>query len=43
MENEKRIIKSDNHLLVIDPCVTKRIKNKDTKWIPIAVNYVLYS
>jgi len=28
------ILKSDNHLLVIDPCVTRRIKNKDTKWIP---------
>jgi Domain of Unknown Function (DUF748) len=28
-------IKSDNHLTVIDPRVTKRIKNKDTKWIPV--------
>jgi hypothetical protein len=28
------IINSDNHLLVIDPRVTKRLKNKDTKWIP---------
>lgn len=29
------IIKSDNHLLLIDPRVTKRIRNKDTKWIPM--------
>jgi hypothetical protein len=28
------ILKSENHLLVIDPHVTKRLKNKDTKWIP---------
>ena len=28
------IINSDNHLLVIDPRVTKRLRNKDTKWIP---------
>jgi hypothetical protein len=28
------IIDSDNHLLVIDPCITKRQKNKETKWIP---------
>jgi hypothetical protein len=28
------IIESDNHLLVIDPRITKRKKNKDAKWIP---------
>jgi Domain of Unknown Function (DUF748) len=29
------IIKSNNHVLVIDPRVTKRVRNKDTKWIPM--------
>jgi len=29
------IIKSENHLLIIDPRITKRIKNKDTKWMPV--------
>lgn len=29
------IINSNNHLLVIDPRVNKRIKNKNTKWIPL--------
>jgi hypothetical protein len=29
------IIKSDNHLLVIDPRVSARVKNKDTKWMPV--------
>lgn len=29
------IIQSDNHLVIIDPRVTKRIRNKDTKWIPM--------
>jgi len=28
------VIKSENHLLIIDPRVTGRLKNKDTKWIP---------
>ena len=28
-------INSDNHLLVIDPRVAKRIRKKDTKWIPV--------
>jgi len=28
------IIKSDNHLLIIDPRVASRLRNKDTKWIP---------
>jgi hypothetical protein len=28
-------IESKNHLLVIDPRATKRIKNKGTKWIPL--------
>ncbi len=27
-------IQSENHFLVIDPRVGKRIKNKDTKWLP---------
>jgi len=27
-------IKSDNHLIIIDPRVTKRLKNQDTKWLP---------
>jgi len=29
------IIDSDNHLLIIDPRANKRIRNKDTKWIPV--------
>jgi hypothetical protein len=29
------IIKSVNHLVIIDPRVTKRLKNKDTKWMPL--------
>jgi len=29
------IIDSDNHLVVIDPRVGKRVRNKDTKWIPV--------
>ena len=28
-------IKSNNHLVILDPRVTKRIRNKDTKWIPV--------
>jgi hypothetical protein len=28
------MIKSDNHLLVIDPRISARLRNKDTKWIP---------
>jgi hypothetical protein len=28
-------IKSMNHLVVIDPRTTRRIRNKDTKWIPV--------
>ena len=28
------IIKSDNHLIIIDPRLAKRLRNKDTKWIP---------
>jgi len=28
------IIKSVNHLVIIDPRLSKRIRNKDTKWIP---------
>jgi len=29
------IIESDNRLMVIDPRVGKRVRNKDTKWIPV--------
>ncbi len=29
------IINSDNHLLLIDPRVTKRVKNKASKWVPM--------
>lgn len=29
------IIKSDNHLILLDPRVTKKIKNKDTNWLPL--------
>ncbi|MGD0709622.1 MAG: DUF748 domain-containing protein [Bacteroidales bacterium] len=29
------IIQSENHLVIIDPRLTKRLKNKDTKWIPM--------
>jgi len=29
------LIKSTNHLIIIDPRVTKRLRNKDTKWIPV--------
>jgi len=29
------IIKSVNHLVLIDPRVTKRLRNKDLKWIPV--------
>jgi hypothetical protein len=28
-------INSVNHLVVIDPRTTKRIRNKDTKWVPV--------
>jgi hypothetical protein len=29
------IIQSVNHLVIIDPRVTKRLRNKDTKWLPM--------
>jgi len=29
------IIQSENHILLIDPRVTKRVKNKATKWVPM--------
>jgi hypothetical protein len=29
------IIKSNNHVLIIDPRITKRVRNKDSKWIPM--------
>jgi hypothetical protein len=28
-------IQSNNHVLIIDPRVTKRVRNKDTRWIPM--------
>jgi hypothetical protein len=28
-------IQSNNHLVIIDPRVTKRLRNKDVKWIPV--------
>jgi len=28
-------IKSTNHLILLDPRLTKKIKNKDTKWVPM--------
>jgi len=34
-ECEKGIIQSVNHLVIIDPRVTKRVRNKDTKWLPM--------
>ena len=30
----KGIIQSMNHLVIIDPRVSKRVRNKDTKWLP---------
>ena len=29
------VIKSTNHLTIIDPRTTERIKNKNTKWVPV--------
>jgi len=29
------MIQSKNHLVIIDPRTTKRVRNKDTKWIPV--------
>lgn len=29
------IIESRNHLVIVDPRTTRRIRNKDTKWIPV--------
>ncbi|MCX6253615.1 MAG: DUF748 domain-containing protein [Bacteroidia bacterium] len=29
------MIQSINHLVIIDPRVSKRVRNKDTKWIPL--------
>jgi hypothetical protein len=34
-------IKSDNHLIIIDPRVSKRVRNKDTKWIPVPLAMAL--
>lgn len=33
-EVEDGIIQSENHLIVIDPRLTKRVRKKDTKWLP---------
>lgn len=30
-----KLVQSNNHLIIIDPRITKRIKAKDTKWIPM--------
>jgi hypothetical protein len=29
------MIKSNNHVLIIDPRITKRVRDKDAKWIPM--------
>lgn len=29
------VIKSDNHLLVVDPRTSKKVKKKDNKWLPM--------
>jgi hypothetical protein len=29
------VIQSVNHLVILDPRVTKRLRNKDTKWLPV--------
>lgn len=29
------MIKSDNHVLIIDPRITKRVRDKDSKWMPM--------
>lgn len=34
-------VNSNNHLLVIDPKVTKRIKNKDMKWLPMPLIMII--
>jgi hypothetical protein len=31
----KGMIQSSNHLVIVDPRTTKRIRNKDIKWIPV--------
>lgn len=28
-------IKSDNHLIIVDPRITERIRNKEVKWLPM--------
>jgi hypothetical protein len=32
---DNSVIKSENHFLIIDPRVTKKVRKKDTKWIPM--------
>ncbi|MEO6904333.1 MAG: DUF748 domain-containing protein [Bacteroidia bacterium] len=32
---QKGIISSENHLLIVDPRVTKRIKKNNNKWLPV--------
>jgi hypothetical protein len=34
------IVQSDNHILIIDPRVTKRLRNKDDKWLPMG--FIMY-
>jgi len=29
------MIKSENHVLIVDPRLTKRVRSKDTKWVPM--------
>jgi hypothetical protein len=29
------MIQSENHLIIVDPRVTKRVRNKDSQWIPV--------
>ncbi len=35
MDVKDSVINSENHLLILDPRVAKRVKKKDTKWIPV--------
>lgn len=32
---DNSVINSENHFLIIDPRVTKKVRRKDTKWIPM--------
>ena len=35
MEVEDSVIRSENHLLIIDPRIGRRLRKKDTRWIPV--------